>query len=52
MVQAFPFGVVGGTLNLVPIVVESNDLAASKSSDLTGGASNSTPNVEDLHALV
>ena len=46
------FGVVGSTLNLVPIVIESNDLAASKSSHLTGRASHSTPDIEDLHALL
>jgi hypothetical protein len=52
MVQTFLPCVVGGTLDLVAIVVKPNDFAAGKSGYLTGRATNSTPNVENLHTLV
>lgn len=51
MIQTFLYGIIGGALNLVPIIVEPNDLAASESGDLASGASNSTPDVEDPHTL-
>ncbi|KAI6775056.1 hypothetical protein HG530_001814 [Fusarium avenaceum] len=50
--QALLEGVVGGSLNLIVVVVETGDMGACELGDLASGTTNTTTNVEDLHALL
>lgn len=42
----------GGTLNLVVVVVETSDVSAAELGNLTSRATNTATNIEDLHALL
>lgn len=50
--EALLGGVVGSTVNLVVVVVETGDVGTRELDHLTGGATNTTANVQNLHALL
>jgi hypothetical protein len=50
--QTLLVGVVGGAVDLVVVVVQTGNVAASELGNLAGRAADTTANVKDLHALL
>lgn len=42
----------GGTLDLVVVVVQAGDVSAGELGDLTSGAANTTADIKDLHTFL
>ena len=52
LVKALLLGVHGAALDLVVVVVEAHDVAASELGDLSCGSTNTTADIQDVHALL